>query len=181
MPAQYMPAQPHSIWLCCEADEEDALQADIAKLTKLSGTPAFTPHVTLLGDLNTSPSDTYEVCRQVFGELEPITVRVRAVASTHRYFMSLFLDLDTEERLAKVRAQIARDLSFDAPTVFRPHISLAYGLKAQQLPDEVLTQLEETYTGQRLTLSRVVCAASSSALPIKHWKTISEHHFAGAR
>ena len=168
--------QPHSIWLHPTEDVAESLRGDIGRVCKLSGGPLFEPHVTLLGDLSGPPEKTQFACESVFRQTNAIRVKAIGLASTNRFFMSLFLELDMPAALYAARADIAERLSVQPPP-FRPHISLAYGYDAQAAPAGILDELNAKNVGRAFCLSAISVVASASTIAIEKWKIMSSQSF----
>lgn len=177
MTSEHPRRELHSIWLHPAGPLAKLIRADVQHLSKLSNQAFFEPHVTLLGDLAGAPGDTASACQAVFAGSASIPVKVIAVSSTASFFMSLFLDLHVQQTLHEVRQELIKRFHVRAPSPFRPHISLAYGLRANQLSYELFEQLEDRYIGQRLYLTGLAVVASSSRTPIEDWKIISKQNF----
>ncbi len=161
----------HSIWLCPEPTAAQPLRTQIAALTGISGTPVFEPHVTLLGDLATSPESCLRICREVFAQTGSVKARVTNVSQTESFFMALFLDLRLAPDLTDVRRRLEQ--SFGCPSLaYRPHLSLAYGIGPQ--PVDRLEKLADEYTGRDILLDRVAIVASSRHLPMEQWRVLHE-------
>ena len=170
--------QPHSVWLRPAKEVQKMLQDDVQQLCELADAPFFEPHMTLLGDLSGLPRETLSVCKAVFNQSGAIKVKVTGIASTERFFMSLFLDLDVPATLIAALTEVAKQMSVQPPP-FRPHISLAYGFTAYDAPARILDHLNEKYVDQVFWLSSFATVASSSATAIEGWKIISEQTFSG--
>lgn len=169
--------QPHSVWLCPEARFAALLQDEIARLTAISGTDVFAPHVTLLGDLTADPRATSDHCGRVADAQDPLSVTVKGLGQTDQYYMSLFLDLDAPARLRDMRAELGMSLLGAVPGGFRPHISLAYGVKTGGMPTEDLRRLERAFLDQTFCLDRIGVVASAQEVPISAWHVLDTMPF----
>ncbi|WP_227268550.1 2'-5' RNA ligase family protein [Roseobacter weihaiensis] len=169
--------QAHSIWLCPEARFAALLQDEIMRLTAISGTDVFAPHVTLLGDLAADPRATSDHCGRLAGAQEPISVMVKGLCQTDQYYMSLFLDLDIPAHLGDMRAKLAMSLLGGAPGRFRPHISLAYGIRTEGLQTEDLRRLERAFLDQVFCLDRICVVAAAKKVPISAWRVLDTMPF----
>lgn len=162
----------HSIWLCPGGAADAELAAEIAELTRISGTDAFAPHVTLIGDLDGPPARTLELCRRHRPE-GPVTARVTAVSATEAFFMALFLDVEPVPDLSPIRQAIGAVLGRDLPE-YRPHLSLAYG-HAPELGGAALhADLAARHVGGRIVLDRLCVVASTRHRPIREWQVLHD-------
>jgi len=55
------------------------------------------------------------------------------------------------------------------PAQYRPHISLAYGLEAQAVPNGLLEKLHKDFVGREVVLTHAVVVASAKGIPIEAW------------
>lgn len=163
---------PHSVWLCPEAEQGRPLVDAITGYAQRFGTPAFEPHVTLLGDLLWAPQVTVAACRSVLTHLLSTTGCVSRVSQTTDYFMSLFLDVDIAAPVATARAELAAALSIDALQPFRPHLSLAYGLSAEEPGQKAVQELSDRFVGQTLKFNDIKIVHSAKKVAIENWRTI---------
>ena len=162
----------HSIWLCPGGEAERDLAAEISDLTLISGTDAFAPHVTLIGDLDGPPPRTFDLCRR-YRPAGPVRARVTAVSATDAFFMALFLDVKPLPDLHPMRQAIGAALGRDVPH-FRPHLSLAYG-HAPGLGDAALhAGLAGRHVGRQILLDRLCVVASTRHRPIRDWQVLHE-------
>jgi 2'-5' RNA ligase len=164
--------QPHSIWLCPEADHFSLLRREIESLSHFSGTAPFDPHVTLIGDLSGAPERTVSACAAHLQHLGPIRAKVRDIAQTDAFFMALFLDLSLTPDLRAARDLLCRLLGAPPAGPFRPHLSLAYGASQSVADAGSLRKLHASYEGAEVPLTRIVVAASSRGLPIAEWRSL---------
>ena len=166
--------QPHSIWLCADATADKHLQNTIDEIAEQEGTPSFTPHVTLLGDIVAVPRGTETLCRLAFAQQMAVETRIEGLAMTRQFFMSLFVDLDVPAYVHDLRRELAEGLGLDVAQDFRPHLSLAYGLVRDAQARQFARTKPTVSLGQKLILDTVVIASSSSRLPINRWKPLSK-------
>lgn len=169
----------HSVWLLPESQAAEQFSSEIARIAAVSEGTVFQPHVTLLGDLTGPVAQTENLCRSTVGDMPPIRATVTGVATLPNFFMSLFLDLELDPDLNEVRAQIAHAAALEPATVFRPHLSLAYGLdqEAAQSQKSILT--DRWPNGTDFLINRVAIVNSAKHVPISDWKILSS--FALAR
>ncbi|MEM6565044.1 MAG: 2'-5' RNA ligase family protein [Pseudomonadota bacterium] len=166
--------QPHSVWLCFDTRDARDCTAEIERLSRVTSTPVFTPHVTLLGDLFGAPRETMQVCRAFASGLQLLDLEIKGLVRGETFFMSHFLDLRVPDEICHLRDALAKALSISTPGVFRPHLSLAYGATAA-LPEPPGRLLLNGQGGPRcLRVSSLVVAASSSGVPIERWTVLYE-------
>lgn len=162
---------PHSIWLCPDWKAKKDLTLQIESLCKTSGTAGFAPHLTLLGDLGGLPRNTLDACLSHLVPLGPVCAIVRDVVRTEAYFMSLFLDFDLNPSLDEARERLRVQLGV-SKSRFRPHLSLAYGLKGAAMGENEMRTLKDLYCGLEIHLTEICIAASAKEIPIDRWKAL---------
>lgn len=162
----------HSLWLCPAVGQGASLLNEITRYAERFETPAFEPHVTLLGDAQVAPQASIAACRSVMAKLPKVTAHITGVSQTADYFMSLFLDLELDGVVGSVRAELAARLAVDLPPYFRPHLSLAYGLPVGQPGEQALQDLSRRFVGETFTLCDLKVVHSAKEIAIKEWRTI---------
>jgi 2'-5' RNA ligase len=115
-----------SLWLVPPEDLRSRLASLIADLARRFRTPAFEPHVTLLGGIEAPEGSLLSRARSLAGQLRPFELRLADVGAGVEFFHCVFVAVvDTPELLQ------AHDLAGAALDVveepFRPHLSLVYG------------------------------------------------------
>ena len=162
----------HSIWLSPSNAAFELLQQRIEMLTEHSGTPVFTPHMTLLGGIEGDPERTAELCKRAFAQCGTLNASITALSRTEKFFMSFFVDLDVPANVLSARSAIAVDLGFVAATPFRPHISLAYGIPASQPDPSEVVAIKQQLIGRNISLGGICVVASDDTIAIEDWTVL---------
>lgn len=160
--------QDHSIWLRFAPSVERRLSAYVNNLASPRQSPVFTPHITLLGDLNGPPGDTVEICEQAMGSIHPITVSFTGLDRSDEFFMSLYLTMVVPDEVVSMRHGVAKSLGI-TPSPFTPHVSLAYGADAAFLTPECEKRVCAEFVGQEAKIATISIVSSSREIPIANW------------
>jgi 2'-5' RNA ligase len=145
----------------------------VQRLAPEFGQPAFVPHVTIQGDLET-PLDTLQSQTAALAASCPVLHwQVNAVQSTDHFFRCLYLRFDETPAF---RALQAGALAISGTVLGMspyPHLSLAYGqMQTGQQP--LLTAVEEKFITRRLTFDRISICRSSKDIPIPEWTCLQD-------
>ena len=145
----------------------------VQRLAPEFGQPAFVPHVTIQGDLET-PLDTLQSQTAALAASCPVLHwQVNAVQSTDHFFRCLYLRFDETHAF---RALQAGALAISGTVLGMspyPHLSLAYGqMQTGQQP--LLTAVEEKFITRRLTFDRISICRSSKDIPIPEWTCLQD-------
>jgi len=116
-----------SLWLVPEGEVEDRYSALIASLAARLGTPAFVPHVSLLGGLAGPADEIAERVAELARSLPPIEVSLRAVDWRDEFYRCLFVAADPTPSLLSAHQRAAEALRAARGAPFEPHLSLVYG------------------------------------------------------
>ncbi|MFK7761717.1 MAG: 2'-5' RNA ligase family protein [Roseobacter sp.] len=160
----------HSVWLCPGSQSMSQFRSIIEEFRTLSGTAAFAPHITLLGDLSGCPKQTERNCRDVLGHLGPLHARVREVSRSDAFFMSLLLDLELTPEIDACRDVLAKSLMLPAQELFRPHLSLAYGLSQKQSESDDIVVRADAFVELVFPLTHLAIVVAAQNTPICDWR-----------
>ncbi|WP_300031599.1 2'-5' RNA ligase family protein [uncultured Roseobacter sp.] len=167
------PGPEHSVWLLPEAQVLAALQEEIRALSAGGDQPVFCPHVTVAGDLAGRPENTARICRALFADTGPVAVRVTDAEVGETFFMSLFLRLEVPGLLRARHSDLYAELKKPSVDPWQPHISLAYGMAADDRRAQTRARLAGAFKGARFHLTDLVVARSPSTLPIASWSGLN--------
>ncbi|MBT9386289.1 2'-5' RNA ligase family protein [Pseudooceanicola sp. CBS1P-1] len=163
-----------SVWLAPADPEATALQAEIDRIAGITGTEAFRPHVTLLGDIAVPRARLSQVLRDL-ARLPAPGPLVRDLAGEATRFRALYLDLAPCAGLAALRQRLEAALPEVALSdAFRPHLSLGYGNKAHARLGTERENLKG-WTGKALRLGAVQLVRSAQDVPVADWQVLESH------
>jgi 2'-5' RNA ligase len=116
-----------SLWLVPEPEARRRLAGTISELAGRLGSPAFEPHVTLLGHLAQPEPDVVAAAVRLASATTPLQLRPFRVGQRDEYFRCLFYEIAADAALIDLhmRARLALGRSDEA--LYFPHLSLVYG------------------------------------------------------
>lgn len=172
--------QKHSLWLVPPLAQRDRLDDAVATFCRTTGLPAFTPHVTLLGDIPATAEDIARRLTPVVRGWSALPLTLTETRSGADFFMSFYACVATAPLLDRMH-QACCTLFPDAavPRQFTPHISLAYGPATDadkaRFSASVAPDLPLTFTADRVFIVR-----SSNETPIADWQCLRSLPFGEA-
>lgn len=166
MEAQY------SLWFVPPEPEAERLSTVIAGLSRDYGTPAFPPHVTLLGDLPASEQEVLTKAAELAAAVRPFTIELDGFGCSDEYFRSIFVAVETSASLIRAYEAAVELFGGDAPNGYEPHLSLMYGEVPAVAKQELLTRLGAIPSG--FEVRSVHVAFSSSRVPTSSWSVVRE-------
>jgi 2'-5' RNA ligase len=138
-------AQGHSIWLLPAQPEYEFLQNVIIQLSESGATQAFSPHITLLGQLKQNVNWLKPQMHDVFKDVKAFDISLTQVGKFDRYFRSIVLLMAVNPVLEGLHAQAKTHFKAELQDGFMPHLSLLYsnleGSQKNLLMKDILLRL----------------------------------------
>jgi 2'-5' RNA ligase len=116
-----------SLWLVPEGEARRELAGMIARLARSLGTPAFQPHVTLLGGIEGTARGVTAAAGSLAARIPCLTVRLSGTGMRREYFRCLYLEVAPSRALLRARRLAEAAFGRVGSGAFEPHVSLAYG------------------------------------------------------
>jgi 2'-5' RNA ligase len=150
-----------------------ALQDEVIAISSEFGGPSFTPHLTMIGDLDLSVTAVSMMAEDIARSWRPESLIVEDVIATSKYFMALYLAIRIPDSMATLRNSLF--LEADPAKVLQdvPHVSLAYGDYVNGALSEVHSRLRQKFIGASFGVRYINVVLSSKCIPIADWKTVS--------
>jgi 2'-5' RNA ligase len=149
--------EPLSLWLVPADAERETLAGLIRELAGREGTPAFEPHLTLLGGLRLAAEDARARADHLRRGLRALRLSFRGLAWTDDYYRCLFAEVERTEELQAARDAAERAFAARPDERFVPHLSLLYAHlpaeRKQALAAEVWPRLGGGFTSRALVLT----------------------------
>eukprot|EP00403_Amphidinium_massartii_P002131 CAMPEP_0178377458 /NCGR_PEP_ID=MMETSP0689_2-20121128/3928_1 /TAXON_ID=160604 /ORGANISM="Amphidinium massartii, Strain CS-259" /LENGTH=203 /DNA_ID=CAMNT_0019997511 /DNA_START=68 /DNA_END=676 /DNA_ORIENTATION=+ len=176
----------YSVWMCPPADQGEKMHSLIKDLAVAFNAPAFSPHVTLLGNApKGSEEDAKVLVAKLAANLQPFEVQVLAEISfqdTWNQNVLLFAEESEELLAANSKAkEVLRgepqgvEASF-APPSRRPHMSLIYGDHSTERRELAVSWVKEkapwAVEGFKMQVSEIQlwgAAAGFTAASVPDW------------
>lgn len=119
----------YSIWGIPSSSAYKNLESTIKKLANEYDSPAFTPHVTVIGDTSL-PKNQLEDAISEAAILRPGALfKLGRVGYSQNYYKAIFVNTIEDQELRLLRDELLARLSLDNGE-YKPHMSLLYGVYA---------------------------------------------------
>ena len=115
-----------SLWLMPSDEVYHRLKQIIFQLSQRFSSPAFEPHVTLLGRLEGTETDLCSKARILARKLKPVLIRLGEVDYTNEYFRCLFVQVALSQSISKAYRMSMETFQAGKRSEFMPHLSLVY-------------------------------------------------------
>jgi 2'-5' RNA ligase len=134
-----------SLWLLLPREAHARFQAIIARLSAQLGTPAFEPHITLLGGLSGAEEDLRQRTRVLACAIKPFEARLLKVAWLDDYYRCLFVEVVPSRALHAAHEAAGRQFDRHLGTRFYPHLSLVYGELEKKEKEKILDNIGRSF------------------------------------
>jgi 2'-5' RNA ligase len=161
----------YSIWLEFGRSKAELRQL-INLLSRRLGTPAFSPHITLAGQLDYREKTIIEKTSWLASVTDPFKVRCNRFGYEHTsFFKAFYLEVALNNALKDLR-NIAEDTFKITNQLYLPHISLLYGYPDSKIRENLISEL-----GNRLPVVADVTVISviKSYGQVANWELIREY------
>ncbi len=131
----------YSLWLMPTGLTFDRLQVLITQLSEEYETPAFAPHVTLIGELNINKDTAILKTTELAAKLEPLHLTMRTAECYDEYFRCVFLKAEMTPALLQANAAARAIFGIHDQETFLPHLSLVYGDLDRRTKQKIVGEL----------------------------------------
>lgn len=128
----------YSLWFEPSGDIAYKLQERIKKLSDEYNTPVFSPHVTLLGSINSSETESISLTNTLASSLYPFELELTKAGYRDQFYQSLFIHVDKTPKLEEFRNRACQLFGIEEEEKFMPHLSLMYGDLSQKEKERIL-------------------------------------------
>lgn len=159
----------YSIWLVPEECGKRSVQDIINSLQRKYGGDTFTPHLTILGEINGEEAEIKKIFVDSTKEFRPLKVYLDRVAFSTTFFQDVFILVKPTSDLLELNLNLKK--RFGMPNdFFVPHISLMYGFEAVEVREKISEKIQ--FTEKCLLFNKVVLVDLGNS--IKDMKSICE-------
>lgn len=116
----------HSIWLVPSQPEFDQYHKSIGDLARSASSPAFTPHITLLGQIPGDVTWIKAQTEELFSDVHRFKLSLTHVGMFDTHYRSIILHVKGSPRLEELYTQSLQLYSQGKSEPFVPHLSLLY-------------------------------------------------------
>lgn len=117
----------YALWLMPEGDLYRRLAGTILELGREHSTPAFEPHVTLLGRITGAERGVISKSAELATWIRPFTVWLTRPDYLEEYFRCFFLRVTATGPIVKAHRAAKEVFGLRESAGFMPHLSLIYG------------------------------------------------------
>ena len=146
------------LWIVPTGAVYSRLAGVISDLSARYRSPAFVPHLTLLGRLEGEEGVLVDRTHQLARALQPLEVRLKEPGYASPYFRCLFLPAEPSPPLLDAYQRATQIFNAQPASAFDPHVSLLYGLFPESVKEEIIKalplDLPGTFAASRLQLIR---------------------------
>lgn len=164
------------LWLLPPTSIHDRFAALIDALSRRLRTPAFQPHVTLLGSLEFPQAEVVSRAAALATQLAAVPVHLTDIGWSNEYFRCLYIRAERTPALLAAHRIASRHFERSANAQFMPHLSLVYGnlfaAEKQRLADELGVRIDAAFDIDRIG----ICLANGSPT---RWRVIRTFALAG--
>lgn len=164
----------YSLWLRPTGEIAFSLQQRIQKLSKKYDTPAFEPHVTLLGGLKDSHQQLINLTDTLASSLRPFEILLTRAGTGSSFFQSVFVHIKKTNQLSAARERAEKLFDLHPEESYMPHLSLLYGDLSTEQKQRILNSMGREFH-IRFSVSGVFLI-KTSGLP-KTWEKVHSAEF----
>ncbi len=168
-------ARHFAVWLLPSEEDTASLGEIIRDLAVQFDAPFFPPHLTLYQGVVFDGDGIAKTLESLVSTLEPIDLKIRAIASSDILYKCIFISLIHQAMLVEMSQAIMLSLKHQEPYTLDPHVSLLYKELSQVERTHCLRQIQ--FPGKKITFDamKVIRPAmhSNGWVDIKDWEVDS--------
>lgn len=167
-----------SVWLVPAKEGEEELTATVNNLAKEHGSPIFTPHLTLIGDVSMTLWDLQSAVDEVFTHKPQFKVKTQGLSQSEAFFKTVFIEFEINDTLRNLFLALSERTDKRSVDNFKPHISLIYKLMPQDKKAKIINSLnikdEYTIGGAYIVAPK---EGDADFLDVEGWRIIYKKNF----
>jgi hypothetical protein len=131
----------YSLWLVPNGVHLKSLEELVKKLSDSTRTPAFRPHLTLLGNLADDELTLLNNFENLAQKLKPLDLELGPINPGDSFFQAIYVDIKLSPELKKTRLLARKIFSDKKPGKYQPHVSLLYANLQDNLKQDMIKNL----------------------------------------
>jgi putative hydrolase of the HAD superfamily len=135
-------ARHFALWLLPSEEDRNLIGEIIRDLAREFDALPFSPHLTLYQGITFNDDHLAETLERLATTLQPLDLRIRAVASSDLFYRCIFIDLIDEGNLGDITHSLMKSLQHQEPYTLDAHVSLLYKELTQEARSEVLSRIQ---------------------------------------
>ena len=167
-----------SIWLVPQDDDKLYLEKVIFKLANENYSPAFTPHLTICGDITITLEKLKSAFDNAFNQAKPFKIKKTGVGQSEDFFKTVYIEFEINQELRDLFLKLSEGTDKRLIENFKPHMSLIY----KKMPkDEKLAIIDKLYLKNEYTIGAAYLTAPKKGkrdwYDVKDWRILYKKRF----
>lgn len=141
-----------SVWLIPQKKDEKELSKIVKNLAQRYDSPAFIPHLTLLGGVTINFDDLKSAIDEVFENKKPFVINKTKLNQSEQFFKTIFIEFESSKTLKNIFLELSKKTDKIDLESFKPHISLIYKIMSKEEKTRIIKNLdlEKNFTVDRV-------------------------------
>jgi 2'-5' RNA ligase len=141
-----MVIRKYSLWFIPTGAVGRKFSQLIVQLAEHYSSPAFPPHVTLIGSIEAYEKEIIKKTQKLASLIRPFSMQLTTIASTTFYYRALFVKVEPSTEVISAYQQAKRLFPNSQKTGYIPHLSLLYGDFSPETKKEIIKKIGENFT-----------------------------------
>jgi 2'-5' RNA ligase len=137
----------YSVWLKPTGIVNRKFSQLISQLAERYSSPAFPPHVTLIGSIEAHEEEIIGKAHELASLIQPYTIKLMNVDYTDDYYRALFVRVEPSAGVLAAYEQ-ARKLFPSNEASYMPHLSLLYGDFSVETKKKIIKKVGDRFTDE---------------------------------
>ena len=168
----------YSLWLMPTGAVDRKFSQLISQLAEQYSSPAFSPHVTLVGMIEANEEEIIMKAQEVASLIHPYTINLTNVDYTDYYYRALFVRVEPSADVLAAYQEARKIFPSNQEPDYMPHLSLLYGDFSVEIKKQIITKIGDSFTDEfeantlhlYLTEGNVSDWQKISTFPLSHWR-----------
>jgi len=163
----------YSLWFVPTQKVDDRTSLLISELAAEYNSPAFRPHVTVVGGLTEDPTNKVQ---GLVKNLKPFEITLTTAQYLDEYFRCVFYEVAPNRTLMDINKKAQK--LFEHEDMYYPHLSILYGNHDEELRKQIAEEIGEM--NQSFIAKKIVIVKGPSnpdPKSIAQWKIVGEARF----
>ena len=166
--------EKYSLWLMPEADLCNELRSLILKISNELNSPAFVPHLTLIGCVEKPKEDVSLRADQLVQLIKPFKIKLGKIDFLDEYFRCVFIRTEETKELIRANDIARRFFSLENQPKFMPHLSLMYGNFPIEVKKKIASRIGEYFNAEFVVKCLHIYETSKKP---EEWSFVEKHNF----
>ncbi|MCK5020404.1 MAG: 2'-5' RNA ligase family protein [Candidatus Peribacteraceae bacterium] len=132
-------ANGYSLWIVPEGEVYEKMSEIISKFSKRLSTPVFSPHVTLVGEVEGTEEEVISKTEKLASMIKPFEIKLSGVDKLDHFFRCIFVHAEKTPELMKAN-EYAKEI-FGMSFEYMPHLSLVYRNLSDEQKEEIISEI----------------------------------------